>query len=165
MTKTRLIVLAGNPGVGKSFVAKCIQDEVGAVVLETDRIRKELFPEPTYSGEESSETYAELYRRAEASLGRGEVVVLDATFNLKMGRDRACSIAESFDAEFDIFYVTCPEKVAKERIRNRTNTLSDADCEVYDIIDEGFEPFTRPVTEIDTDRPKESVREVVLEAL
>ena len=165
MTKARLIVLAGNPGVGKSFVAKCIQDEVGAVVLETDRIRKELFPEPTYSGEESSETYAELYRRAEEALGRGEVVVLDATFNLKMGRDKACSIAESFDAGFDIFHVTCPETVAKKRIRNRTDTLSDADCEVYDIIDGAFEEFTRPVTEIDTDTTKEVVRESVVEAL
>ena len=70
---------AGLPGTGKTTVAGALADRVGAVLLSSDRIRKELagarpdrdasapYAQGLYTTTRTEELYAELLHRAEDS--------------------------------------------------------------------------------------------------
>ena len=47
-----IIIICGLPGVGKTTVAKGLAPLINAVVLATDKIRKELFSKPMYGQRE-----------------------------------------------------------------------------------------------------------------
>lgn len=158
-----LVVLSGYPGVGKSFVAREIDRAVSgsAVLLQTDKIRKELFPNPTYSGDESQKVYDTLFDRARENVRNGKIVLLDATFNLEIGRRTAEHIADDENADFTILFVTCDDETARQRIRNREDSVSDADIDVYETIKETFERFEREYSEIDNSGTKRETRSQV----
>lgn len=150
----KIFVLSGLPGVGKTFIANQISKKANAKVLNTDQIRKELFPNPTYSSEESSKTYNELYSRAEKYLSSGQSVVLDATFTLQVGRKRVEQLADKNSVQVQFIRVTCDEQTTKRRIRERTDSHSDADTEVYELLKKSAEPFEREYIEIDNSGSK-----------
>ena len=101
----RLVLVGGLPGSGKTTIAHGLADRFGAVVLSSDRVRKELAgidPESRatadyragiYSPDHTDELYAELLHRAEELLGRGESVVLDASWTSSVHRGRATEVA------------------------------------------------------------------------
>ncbi|MFC7069518.1 AAA family ATPase [Halobaculum lipolyticum] len=141
----RLVVVCGLPGAGKTTVAEAAADRLGATLVRTDVVRKELFPEPTYTDEESRRTYEAVFERAGAALAAGEPIVLDGTFRRADRRDRARAVADDRGVPFRLVRVTCEEAVAKSRIRAREGDASDADVAVYDRLREEFEPIDDPV--------------------
>ena len=50
-----VILICGLPGVGKSAISKKLALRLKAVVLSTDKIRKELIKNPTYSSKEKKQ--------------------------------------------------------------------------------------------------------------
>lgn len=149
---SKLIVVCGEPGVGKSRVARHINKRLDGKRLATDEIRKDLFgPEPDYTKKESQQVYDEMFDRARNWLIDEVPVVLDATFMLKRGRERANKLAQQFTKPYDftIVRVTCEPSVAKKRIRQRENSASDADVDVYRSIRDRFEPVELPHIEVD----------------
>jgi predicted kinase len=48
------VIICGLPGVGKTTVAKDLAALINAIVLSTDRIRKELILKPTYKKQEKN---------------------------------------------------------------------------------------------------------------
>lgn len=148
----RLIVVCGEPGVGKSRVADLLSRRTGAHILRTDEIRKDLFgPEPEYTTEESQATYDEMFDRARNLLKDGDSVILDATFMLQKGRERANRLAQKHTNPywFDIVRVTADEDTVRKRLRKREDDASDADFTIYQSIRDRFEPIELPHTEID----------------
>ncbi|MFC7096896.1 AAA family ATPase [Halobaculum marinum] len=141
----RLVVVCGLPGAGKTTVAEAVAERLDATLLRTDVVRKELFPEPAYTSDESRRTYEAVFDRADETLATGESVVLDGTFRRSRRRERARSLARGHDAPFRLLKVACDEAVAKARIRSREGDASDADVEVYDILREEFEPIDDPL--------------------
>lgn len=147
-----VFVVAGEPGVGKSKVAKHIAKRTDGKRLATDVIRKDLFgPNPSYDREESQAVYDEMFDRAKNRLTEGEPVVLDATFMLASGRERANRLAQKFTDPYDftLVRVTCDENVAIRRIKEREDSDSDADVNVYRSIRDRFEPIELPHITID----------------
>lgn len=161
---SKLYILCGCPGVGKSTVADMIADEVGATVFRTDEIRKELFPNPSYSKSESQRVYDELMERSEAELRSGTPVVMDATFNLKVGRDNAVEVADSAGVNYQILKVTCDEDQVRKRIKQRDGK-SDADFSIYQKIRDSFEPIQRSYETIDNSGSEQSTRKSVRRAI
>jgi predicted kinase len=51
------VLVCGLPGVGKTSISKELAKLTRWTVLSTDKIRKELFPNPTYSSEEKRLIY------------------------------------------------------------------------------------------------------------
>lgn len=147
---TTLYVLVGLSGVGKSTVAKIISKETNAQIHRTDVIRKEIVSgEPTYSRDESQRVYDELFDRGKNSLQNETDVILDATFSLEIGRNRAENIAEETNSDIKFIKVTCDDSIVKERLRQRSNGSSDAGVEVYESQKDSFEPLERDHIEID----------------
>jgi aminoglycoside phosphotransferase family enzyme/predicted kinase len=137
----RLVLVGGPPGTGKTTLAGHIADRLGMVVLSSDPLRKQLaglsphesaasaFEEGIYTAEWSDRTYAELTRRAEVLLGRGESVVLDASWADPAQRRRAVDLATRTSSQLVSLRCQLDAETADARIRARSGA-SDADTDV-----------------------------------
>jgi len=148
-TTPTVVVVCGLPGVGKTTVAEDVADRVDGRVVRTDVVRKDLFPDPEYTPEESRQVYAELFDRARETVERGQSVVLDGTFKDADLRDRAVELSESLDAEFRLVKVECAEDVVRERIRSREGDESDADFDVHAMFRDRFDPIAADHVTVD----------------
>lgn len=153
MSRPSLLVYCGLPGVGKSAAAAYTADRLPAERFRSDEIRKELFPDPEYTAEETAATYDELLERARAALASGSNVVLDATFRSKEYRDRAAALATDVEAADGVAFVrvTCETDVVTDRLEQRTTaeSVSDADLRVYHLVKDSFEPLERDHVVVD----------------
>jgi aminoglycoside phosphotransferase family enzyme/predicted kinase len=164
-----VICMAGVTGTGKSHVAYAFAARIGAVVLSTDVIRKQLAGvDPTdhsggeelYSLEMTRKTYAEVHRRAEALLADGRVVILDATYLKRDHRQEVANMASAHDRPFLV--VECqldPDKV-RANLQSRQadpTAVSDGKWDVYLRQRDGFEAVTEVPPDqhivVQTDQP------------
>jgi hypothetical protein len=148
-TTPQLVLVSGVPGVGKSTVAEWIADRLDAVHLRTDVVRKELFPDPSYSDAETDAVYATVVDRGREHLRAGRSAVLDATYKDREKRVGPRRAARDLDVPLRIVKVEAEPAVVRERIRQRTDDASDADVEIYERFRREFEPIERPYTTID----------------
>src|SRR5271169_7075141 len=74
-----LVVLVGLPGSGKSYFAGKLTENVSAVVLESDFLRKNLVRRPVYSQFESFRLFRAIHELIKDLLAKKYNVVLDAT--------------------------------------------------------------------------------------
>lgn len=138
----RLVLVGGLPGTGKSTLAAELGGQLGAVVLRTDVIRKELagleptapaaaaFGEGLYGADAKAATYAALLERAEALLVMGETVVLDASWSRAEERGEARRLAEQTASDLVELVCVAPPEVTADRMdrrRRRGGDASDAD--------------------------------------
>jgi hypothetical protein len=125
------IVFCGLMGTGKSTLARELSFELGAELLVSDSIRKELaglapaerrreeYSRGIYSGSFTRKTYAELFRRMELGMVAGCPVVADASFSRREDRDRARAIAASAGAGCVFVHVVCGEETLRRRLTAR----------------------------------------------
>lgn len=82
-----LYMLVGLPGSGKSFYAKSLSEETGAIIHSSDAIREELLGSEEDQSE-SPKVFALLHCRVKKDLSDGRDVIYDAT-NINSKRRRA----------------------------------------------------------------------------
>ncbi|MGE3271485.1 MAG: AAA family ATPase [Chloroflexota bacterium] len=144
-----LVVMAGAPGSGKSYLARTLSLVLDARLIQTDAVRKELFPEPTYAHQEAAAVYQACHRQIAAALANGERVVFDGT-NLREGPRRTLyALADHAGATLLIVVAYASEAVIRERLRMRAAghdpaDHSDADWSVYLRLRGTAEPVLRP---------------------
>jgi aminoglycoside phosphotransferase family enzyme/predicted kinase len=134
----RLALVGGLPGTGKTTLGGALADRFGAVLLSSDRLRKELagidpqtpapagFGEGIYDGPHTEATYAELLHRAEVLVGRGESVVLDASWSDARHRRAAEQLAARTRACLVQLACRAPTETTGRRLATRARTASDA---------------------------------------
>ncbi|WP_254699190.1 bifunctional aminoglycoside phosphotransferase/ATP-binding protein [Rhodococcus sp. SGAir0479] len=137
----RLAIVGGLPATGKSTVARALADTVGAVLVSSDAVRREMFadarlrdPDPGYGrgryAEEATErVYGALLARAAHALAHGESVVLDASWTDAARRQRAADVAAAHLADLVPIQCTAPAGVTELRLRERAVTGRDHDSE------------------------------------
>ncbi|MDD5083251.1 MAG: AAA family ATPase [Dehalococcoidales bacterium] len=151
-----LIIMVGLVGTGKTSVARALASRLGAIVISSDVVRKELAGIPPtehrfeesgtgiYSATFSRRTYENMYATAQKTLSEGNSVILDATFLQAEGRTRAREIAGETGAEF--FAVECilDETAIRRRLAERLQqvTASDGRWEVYLAQKPRFQPLS-----------------------
>ncbi|MGJ8695098.1 MAG: AAA family ATPase [Verrucomicrobiaceae bacterium] len=131
----RLKVICGAAGVGKSTYGRRVASELRACFLDSDTVTEEVVcagmkaagwdpkdrDSPEYVQAFRDAVYECLYRVAEENLPHLPVVMVGpftreiANPNWKKG------LSERFGCEVEVYFVTCPEEVRKERIRVRAN--------------------------------------------
>jgi protein-L-isoaspartate(D-aspartate) O-methyltransferase len=114
------IWVTGLPGSGKSVIAQAAAAELRAggervVVLELDRIRKVITPQPTYGDAEREAVYRALVYSAAALVDAGVPVIIDATAHRRAWRELARTTIPNF-AEAQL---RCPLEVCQARERAR----------------------------------------------
>src|SRR5690554_6388520 len=110
-----LYMMFGYPGAGKTTTAEIIANLTGAVHLSSDKVRLELFPEPTFSQSEHDQLYAELDRRTEALLREGRDVIYDANLNRREHRQEKYVIFRRAYATPQLIWVLSEREVARQR--------------------------------------------------
>lgn len=129
-----LIMMSGLPGSGKSHLSQRLAQQLSAVVIESDHVRKALFPEPTYSAQESTIVHRTCQRTMRRLLSKGVRVIFDATNLVEFQREVLYSLAERSGAALLIVRTVAPEQVIRERLEQRkdsTQSASDADWRIY----------------------------------
>jgi hypothetical protein len=155
-TQTRLILVGGGAGVGKTLLAERIAAHYGYVRLATDEIRHDITDVPhgehvfaapgtrIYAPELVDATYDEQRREAELLLRMRHSVVLDASWTHERHRAAARELAMRCGAELVEIECRLDRAIAKERIARRlANPLdpSDATPEIADHLAMQFDPW------------------------
>lgn len=182
LRKPLLILVGGLSGTGKSTLARLLAKRLGAVLIRSDVVRKELaglsqehrdavassFASGLYSSAMTSTTYATLAAMANEVLPNGGTVIVDATFS--RDAERAMMRRVASEAGADLVHLECqvPGAVAAERMRRRAAEGKDASDATESIQEEqraAYEPPGAAAVRLDTSRPPEAVLEAALAAL
>jgi len=156
LERPTLILTAGLMGTGKSVLARAISPLLGAQIIRTDVLRKELmqidpgerhpekFGEGIYADSVSRRTYAEALRTAGCMLSRNVSVLIDASFRRRGDRLMAMQTAAAAGADFFVLECVCPEEIARTRLEKRSlddTEASDGRWELFAAQRREFEPI------------------------
>lgn len=179
--KPFLVVLCGLTGTGKSTLAAALAEISRFEILRSDELRKRIagldkrehryepFGEGIYSCDFFDATYKALLKEASRLLGKGEGVILDASFKKEKYRREARDIANSFHVPFLLIECTCPDELIKQRLIKREREgvdMSDGRWPVFLKQKSDFESFTeiskREHLLIDTHKPlNDNLKEIL----
>ena len=122
-----VLIACGLPATYKTETTEVIAEIKGYKILRTDLIRLEvlrgedIFDEKVASDMKKRQlVYDETFRRADELAGKGEGIILDATFITRKLRGRAAEIAARHNRVFVIQQTQCPQEVSFRRISERT---------------------------------------------
>jgi predicted kinase len=161
------VIVCGLPGVGKTTIAKDLAPLINAVVLSTDKIRKELIPNPTYKKQEKKLIYNVLLIVAKYLHQAGINCILDATFNTENSRKELRKKLGLSQEQICIVECICPVDIVISRLKDRKNDYSDADISIYKKMKRIYEPIKGEHIILDTNQQstKTNVKEIVSQLL
>jgi predicted kinase len=158
VVKPAFVVVSGLPGTGKSYFCRRLAERIPVTILESDVMRKTLFPSPTYSTMESARLFQAIHHLIEHLLKKGIPLVLDATNLSERNRERLYHIAYQLNARLVMVRVEAPFEVVQERLRNRANGTgseedqSEADWAVFQKMKTSVQQIRRHHFAVDTSR-------------
>ncbi len=152
-----LILVSGLPGTGKSFFSRKLAEKLPSIILESDTLRKILFPSPTYNPQESQRLFTAIHGLVEELLRSGITIILDATNLIERNRENLYRIAENVQAKLIIVKVEAPSEVIQQRLQDRSanadpNENSDADWQVYEMMKSTTQKIRRNYFALDTSK-------------
>lgn len=150
-----LVIVSGLPGTGKSFFCRRLAEKLPAIILESDALRRVLFPQTDYSQTESTRLFKAIRLLAERLLRRGFCIIMDATNLSERYRQYFYSIAERLDVKLVVVSVEAPPLLVKERMAVRLGNLGErsaADWAVYMKMKPSVEKIARKHYVVDTSR-------------
>ena len=122
-----VLIACGLPASYKTETTEVIAALKGYKMLRTDILRLEvlknedIFDEKIASSmNKRTAVYDEMFRMADELAGKGEGIILDATFVTQTLRRRAANVAADHHMTFVIQQTQCPQEVSLERISRRT---------------------------------------------
>jgi uncharacterized protein len=165
--EVRLILIGGPPATGKSTLAGRLADRLGAVALDSDRIRKEIagiapdtsaaagYRQGIYTTEWTTRTYRELLNRAGELLELGETVVLDASWTSARHREQARDLAAHTHSRLVELRCTAGAATVAGRLAHRVNGYSDADSAISTMMSAAAWPWPE-ASVVETDATPDS---------
>jgi predicted kinase len=153
--KPVIIMLSGLPGTGKSFLSHKLAERLPFVIVESDAIRKELFPRPSYSARESASLFRAVHYLIKETVQNGLSVIFDATNLEERHRKIVYRIAARTGARLILVEVEAPSQTVQNRLKNRlsecnSNNYSDATWEIYQRMKKSAEKIRLPHYTVDT---------------
>jgi predicted kinase len=131
-----LIVISGLPGTGKSYFSRRLAERWPCLIVESDALRKVLFPVPSYGAQESQRLFQALHLLTEEFLSKSMPVLLDATNLVEYHREHLYRIADRLGLKIIIVRVEAPAELVRERLQRRGESIdprdrSDAGWTIY----------------------------------
>jgi predicted kinase len=152
-----IVIVSGLPGTGKSYFCHRLAERLPFLILESDALRKQLFPVPTYSAAESTHLFRTVHYLIEELLRKGMPVILDATNLEERHRERIYNIAARLNARLILVRVEAPPELVQKRLKTRIlkknmEDNSDADWTVYQKMKTTVQKINRHHFTVDTSR-------------
>jgi adenylylsulfate kinase len=152
-----LTALAGLPGTGKSTLAACLERELGAIVLDKDRVRAVLFPPAVidYSAEQDDLCMDAIYRAALLILRADprRLVVIDGRTFLRPGQMGALlALGQQLGEQPRVIECVCSEAIARQRLEEAEgrHPAGNRTFALYQALKAGAVPLTVPRLVLDT---------------
>ncbi len=150
MVPETVLIACGLPASYKTETTEVIAELKGYTILRTDLIRLEalkgedIFDEKVASDMKKRQlVYDKMFSRADELAGKGQGIILDATFITQALRRRAAEIAARHYKVFVIEQTQCPQAVSLRRISERTRENYESNAlteQAYLNNKERFEP-------------------------
>jgi uncharacterized protein len=179
-----LILVTGLMGTGKSVLSAEAAPRLGAEVIRSDVLRKEIlrmaptdrhyvkFGEGIYGDDISGKTYRAAHNRAEALLKSGRSVIIDASYKKRDERIRAADMARRLGAAFLVIECICREEIVRKRLERRVQDpqeASDGRWDIYEAQKNDFDGIDelpqRAHLALDTSLPTEECVRKIIERL
>jgi aminoglycoside phosphotransferase family enzyme/predicted kinase len=150
-----LLLTAGLMGVGKSTFSRALADALGASLLRSDVVRKELSGGPTqrrrpdefnaglYTPAMTIRTYREMHQQAERLLRAGQTVIVDASFASQSDRRIFFETGARLAIPVHLLYLQCDRETALNRLDLRQaegTDPSDGRSALFDRQAAAFDP-------------------------
>ncbi|PSR16740.1 adenylyl-sulfate kinase [filamentous cyanobacterium CCP3] len=143
-----IYMMAGLSGAGKSTTAQVLAQQINAIHLRSDAVRKHLAGVPLdqrgddslYTPEMTEKTYDRLLSLGIALALAGYPVILDAKYDRARARQSAIAQIQAAGLPLAILYCTAPAAVLEQRVRDRAGDIADATVAVLQR--QHMEPFT-----------------------
>ncbi len=161
------IAVSGLPGTGKSYFCAKLAERLPSLILESDALRKVLFPSPSYSQQESAHLFRTVHLLIERLLKKGVSIILDATNLSERYREHLYSIADRLDVRLILVRVEAPPELVRERLKARQGkheAKSDADWAVYQRMKLTADKINRNHYVVDTSRDITPVLDKIVKA-
>jgi hypothetical protein len=157
LDKPVLILTSGLMGSGKSYQARKLAGTLGAEIIRTDIMRKELFDvKPTerryedfgkgiYSEDISRLIYDKIYELAAQKIQKSKPVIIDASFKRRAERQKAMEMAEKLGVRVYILECVCPDEITRQRLEKRireNDNASDGRWDLFQKQKDDFEAIT-----------------------
>ncbi len=138
LEKPALIITVGLMGTGKTVLAEALARRLGAEIIRSDVLRKEMlhlapasrqhdaFGQGIYTEEISRQIYREALQRASALIRGGKTVIIDASYKKRRERKAVRDQAWRLGANFFVLECLCPEEIVKVRLRERQEDKGEA---------------------------------------
>ncbi len=138
LSPSRLVVIGGLSGSGKSVLAAALAPSLSACLLRSDVVRKRLFgvadtdrlPPDAYAPAVTARVFDGLLAQAREALAANRAVVVDAVCARPSERSAFESAAAALGRRFDGIWLDAPLDCRVARVANRRNDASDATAEV-----------------------------------
>ena len=134
----------------KNNISKRTCTLINAVILSSDKIRKELIPKPTYTRQEVKLIYDVMMLIAKYLYNAGINCIIDATFNKQKSLSELKKKLMIPEKKLCIIECVCPEDIVTSRLKSRRNDYSDADFSIYERMNKAYEPILEDHIVVDT---------------
>lgn len=165
---TTWVLLAGLPGTGKSTLARKLQEKLGGVVLDKDRVRAALFPEEMtdYSREQDDLCMRAILEAAVylTERRRPPFIFLDGrTFSRRSQVDEVLRLAQQLGVAWRILLLQCAEGVVAERLQSgaEDHPARNRNITLYQQLKTSFEAIVYPRMDVDTTKGVDALVEDV----
>lgn len=125
LSRPLVIMMIGRPGAGKSFFARQFSTMFGAPVVSYDRIRHELFTQPTYNSEEQDIIDRLVAYQVEELLKTNKTFIIDGGCNSKIARATFARGAKEQSYNTLAVWVQTDEATCKFRATKRSTRRAD----------------------------------------
>ncbi len=114
-----LYIPVGNPGAGKTFFARQYSIEKGIPLIDTSRIRRELFENPEFTNDENKVVLAMADYMCEQFLKSGQSVIFDGSNGSRVRRRLLRDMAKKYHTLPLVVWVQTDKQTSEDRATNR----------------------------------------------
>lgn len=147
LARPQMLMIVGNPGAGKSFFARQFSETFDAPVVAVDRIRYELFAQPTFSNDENDLVGRMANYFTDELLKTKRSFVVDGGCNTRADRVRMSQTAKKAGYDVNIIWVQTDLATCKARALKRNPKRSEDDRFTPPLTEEAFDSLVRRFTE------------------